>query len=92
MCRHPFMCHRAIVLPSNHHIYMINYLGAICAIVAFMVNLWVVLASRCECRSSSSKGDGGNSSGEDKGSKERLWLQQQGGMYTLKLWVKREGF
>ena len=29
---------------------------------------------------------------EDTASKERLWLQQQGGMYTFKLWVKREGF
>ena len=29
---------------------------------------------------------------EDKTTKEKLWLQQQGGMYTLKLWVKREGF
>ena len=29
---------------------------------------------------------------EDMWTKERLWLEERGGMYMLKLWVKREGF
>ena len=29
---------------------------------------------------------------EDQETKERLWLQEQGGMYVLKVWVKRDGF
>ena len=29
---------------------------------------------------------------EDRETRERLWLQEQGGMYVLKVWVKRDGF
>ena len=29
---------------------------------------------------------------EDKATRERIWLKEQGGMYTLKMWVPTEGF
>ena len=29
---------------------------------------------------------------EDRRSREKMWLREQGGMYMLKLWVKGKGF
>ena len=36
--------------------------------------------------------DGNGSYIEDKASGERMWLQEKGGMFMLKMWVRNEGF
>ena len=36
--------------------------------------------------------DGSGSYIEDKASGERMWLQEKGGMFMLKMWVKNDGF
>ena len=36
--------------------------------------------------------DSQNSYIEDRDTKEKMWLQEKGGMYMLKLWVRGEGF
>ena len=36
--------------------------------------------------------DGNGSYIEDTTNGERMWLQEKGGMFMLKMWVKNEGF
>ena len=36
-------------------------------------------------------GDGEGSYIEDKTTKERIWIEEEGGMYALKMWVRKDG-